>query len=264
MPQTGFIIIVGPAGSGKTTLTGELASFMENFGVSVATINFDPAVESLNYEPDIDVRDYVSVDEFTSKGLGPNGALIAAVDSLINHVSKIRERVEELKVNYIIVDTPGQLELFAFRAGGPVVLEALTHDYPTVVVFLMDSVFFEAPHGIVSVLTLATSVAMRFRKPQVNVVSKADLLVDEVLEEVIPRLGEEGFLESLVAKADNLDEFTRDLAIRISQALYESGFIGEVIPVSVKDPNSLAALYSKIQQILAGGDDYGIYDVVGD
>jgi len=197
-----------------------------------------------------------------AKGLGPNGALISAVDSLINYVFDIRGILEDIKPDYVIVDTPGQMELFAYRHGGPLVLDALTHGYPSLTVFLVDAIFLENPSSIVSALTLASSVAVRLRRPQINVVSKADLLLPEILNDVIPRLGEEGFLESLVDSDETVDPYTRTLMLNLSAALYKAGFVGEIIPVSVTMPETLDALYAKIQQILSGGEEYKFYDIV--
>jgi GTPase SAR1 family protein len=254
-----FIVLVGPAGSGKSTLTGELADHIESYGPTVARVNYDPAAEELNYSPDVDIRSYVKAEDFIVEGLGPNGALIAAVDSSIEYVYEIREKLLDINPDYVIIDTPGQLELFAYRVGGPLVLDAITHDFPTVVVFLMDAMFFDNPAGIVSILTLASSVAVRLKKPQINVVSKSDLLSPDVISDIIPRLGEEGFLSELL-ESEDLDPFLRSLSQKLSEALVESGFIGEVLPVSSRDPKTLDMLYAKIQQILAQGDDYKLYD----
>jgi len=251
-----FIVIVGTAGSGKSTLTGELADHMESFGVSVARLNFDPAAETLPYEPEVDVRDYVSVTEFMDKGLGPNGALIAAVDSIINNVFDLREKLTSINPDYVIVDTPGQMELFAYRHGGPLVLDALTHGYEAMTVFLIDSVFFEKPSSIIASLALASSVALRLRKPQVNIVSKSDLLIADIIEEIIPRLSDPLFLAQMVEEDRDSPGDLKVLMRLIAEALSTAGFIGEVIPVSVNDPRSLDALYAKIQQVLSRGEDY--------
>ena len=257
-----FIILVGPAGSGKSTLTGELASHMEGFGVSVAKVNFDPAVEVLPYEPEVDVRDYVTAEELMKKeGLGPNGALVVAVDSLINYVSDIRKRIEGLEADYVIIDTPGQLELFAYRIGGPLVLDSLVIDNPVATVFLADAIFMDNPASMISIFTLASSVAVRLKKPQVNVISRADLLASDVYE-IIDRINEDGFLTGLLDRDARLPGDLKTLSHYLSDALYNAGFLGDVFTVSVKDPDSLATLYAKLQQILAAGDDYRFYDTI--
>ena len=258
--MTRYVVLVGTAGSGKSHLTAALADAIEDAGGAAARVNLDPAAVSLPYEPTVDVRRYVKAEDFMAEGLGPNGALIAAVDHAFNYAREIKNDVEEVNPDYAIIDTPGQLELFAFRAGGPLVLDVIVGDSPSVVVFLMDAVFFEKPSSIVSVLMLASSTAARLLRPQINVVSKADLLLPEVEEEIIPSLGDHGFLASLVMEEEGIDGSTRAFLARMAEALYETGFIGEVLTVSIRRPETVTALYGKIQQIVAGGDDYVALD----
>ncbi|GBF09267.1 putative ATP/GTP-binding protein [Aeropyrum pernix] len=259
----GYIIVTGTAGAGKSSLVGALADRMASLGANVATLNLDPAAEKLPYDPSVDARDYVSVAELMDKGLGPNGALVAAVDSLINHVLDIREEIDYYSPDYVVVDTPGQLELFAYRVGGPLVLRGIMGDYNGVNIFLIDSIFIDNAISLVSALLLASSVAVRLGLPQVNAVSKADMLLPEVREEVIPRLGEPGFLEFLLEKDKTYEGAGKALAEELARAIETTGFIGEVLQASVLEPETITLLAAKAQQILAGGDDYKIYDITG-
>ncbi len=255
-----FVVLVGPAGSGKSTLARFLAGFIESRGGSALLVNLDPAVESLPYDPHVDVRAYVRLEDFTREGLGPNGALVAAVGSLVNFISDIRRSIDEYNADIVIVDTPGQLEVFAYRVSGSAVLHMLAGEDPAMTLFLMDAPFFEDPLSIVSALTLASSVFVRLRLPQLNLATKADLLAEEVLEEIIPRLGEEGFLEGLVYRfsdAAGVDAVTRDLAVKLAEAVTASGFLGEVLPVSVHDDESIARVYARILQFFTGGHEFG-------
>ncbi|MDP8002859.1 MAG: ATP/GTP-binding protein [Caldisphaera sp.] len=255
-----YIILVGTAGAGKSTLASELSTVMEDSDANIALVNFDPAADKLPYDPDVDVRNYVKIEDFLDKGLGPNGSLISAVDSLINYADKIRNEIDKLKPDFTIIDTPGQLELFAYRIGGPLVLNSIIYNEKSVVVFLMDSIFFDNPANIVSILTLASSVNTRFKKPQINIISKSDLLIKEVISEVIPRLHEEGYLESLLMESKDIDGMTLDLSLSLAKALYLSGYFGDIIPVNIFDELSLKELYGKIQDILTEGEDYKIYN----
>ncbi len=254
-----IVLLVGTAGSGKSVLAGVLKERIELFGATAITVNLDPAVRVLPYEPNVDCRRYVSYEELLEQGLGPNGAMIASVDKLVFSIDEILNEVEEYKADYVIIDTPGQMEVFAYRAGGQILARAFQGYGPTLTVFLIDALFFEDPLSIVSALSLSSSVALRFQLPQLNVASKADLLLPEVVEEILPRLGEEGFLESLIDAKEDVNAQTRLMAKRMLEAVREAGFIGEVLPISAFAPETVDALYGRMQQILGGGEEPSAY-----
>ena len=55
-------LVVGMAGSGKTSIVTCLKTLHEQGGESVYTINLDPAVRDTPYNPNIDIRDTVDYD----------------------------------------------------------------------------------------------------------------------------------------------------------------------------------------------------------
>ena len=94
---------IGTAGSGKTLLTEKLISLYNDKGNSVASINLDPGVRSLPYTPDFDIREYIDIDSVMEKyQLGPNGALIFAVDLIATKIDEIQSALDVMNVDYAI------------------------------------------------------------------------------------------------------------------------------------------------------------------
>ncbi len=56
-------LVVGPAGSGKSTFCHVLQEVCEQQGRTLKVCNLDPAAETLKYKCDIDIRDLVSLDD---------------------------------------------------------------------------------------------------------------------------------------------------------------------------------------------------------
>jgi len=253
-----FVIFVGPAGSGKSHLVDALGDWMEYNEVSAARLNLDPAAEWLPYEPDVDIRDYVDARSVMQKyQLGPNGALVAAVDMTIEYVDKIREEVESTGANYVLVDTPGQMELFAFRDSGPYIVRELVGGKRAVTVFVVDAVFASKPASLASVLFLALSTRFRLRLPQVNVVSKTDLLQPEMIEEIEERLNNPDELYAALVTG-GLDPSMAEAAVKALEALAPSEAYAPspVRFVSAVSGYGLDDLYAALQQVLAGGEDF--------
>jgi hypothetical protein len=251
-------MVVGPAGSGKSYLVDALSDWLEANEVSVARVNLDPAAEWLPYAPDVDVRDYVDARTVMQKyKLGPNGALVASIDMLVDHVDNIRSEIEATKMNYVLIDTPGQMELFAFRDTGPYILRELVYGNKSVIVFLVDAVLVSNPRSLASSLFLALSTRLRMGLPQVNVVSKADLLQPEQMERIEEELNNPEILySSLIARG--VDPLVAEATIKALEALSppESSISMPLRFVSSVSGYGLDDLYAAIQQVLAGGEDF--------
>lgn len=108
------IFILGPAGSGKSLLAKNFSEYLISEGYKVRLANLDPGVLYLSYKPDFDVRTIFTVESIMrEKNLGPNGAILEAMDRLAGvNLPKFED------ADYILFDTPGQLEPFLFRETG--------------------------------------------------------------------------------------------------------------------------------------------------
>lgn len=173
------VFFIGTAGSGKSTLVSALSNWLEDQGYDVGVINLDPAAEFLPYVPDIDIRDRISARKIMKQyRLGPNASIIAAVDMVVTEIERIKEEMEVIGAPMYLIDTPGQMELFAFRQSGAYLVQRLS-DVHSLVVYVADASYVQTIEGFATTMLLALSSRIRFKKPQVLVVNKVDLLSEE-------------------------------------------------------------------------------------
>ena len=217
---------------------------------SVITFNLDPGVKHIPYIPDIDVRDYIILDEVMDKyGLGPNGAMILASDLMVNYLDDFKDEIDEYNAEWVLVDTAGQLELFAFRETGPLIASSLGFgSIQKAVTFLFDSNFVRRPNGFISTLLLAASVQFRFRNiSQLNILSKVDLLDEEQIEMII------NWSQDFQALTDSTNEreagLIRELSMLISEVFIQMGSTAELIPCTTKEEEGLSFIFGSLQRI---------------
>ena len=248
-----MLFTVGMAGSGKSSLTGAYLDWLRSKDRDVIVVNLDPGATSLPYTPDIDAKKYVDIEQLKlDYGLGPNGALIMASDILANHVEEIREEIKGNNPETVLVDTPGQIELFAFREGGRFLANELVEEGGAVI-YLMDAPFTRSPLNYISNLYLAAAIYSRIPQPQIHVLSKSDMITEDEIEKIIEWTSDLDRLdhELLNSKEQNLTLITRDLA----NAVFATGLVSEPIPVSSKDNSGLLDLDVAVTRILSGGEE---------
>jgi len=245
--------IIGTAGSGKSLLTAAFSEWLRGKEQSVCIVNLDPGVTTLPYEPDVDVRDYIVIEDIMRKyQLGPNGALIMAADLLAAEVDRIRGDIEDFRSDIVLVDTPGQMELFAFRSSGPHIAHGLTND-PRSVVYLFDAAFSSNPLNFVSNLFLAAAVFNRFLLPQVHVLSKVDLLSPKQIDAILDWSEDEEYLRTAIET--QLTPQKMLLSRGVLQAITDVGLTFGLIPVSAKEQSGLVDLYAELTRIFTGGEE---------
>lgn len=248
------VFIIGTAGSGKSLLTASLDEWLKLAKQQTATINLDPGTITLPYTPDVDVRDYIKTNQIMEEyKLGPNGALIMAADLIAEQAEKLGREIESFNPDIVIVDTPGQMELFAFRASGPYIASELTKE-PKAIVYLFDSVFSLNPLNYVSNLFLSAAVYNRFFIPQISVLSKCDLLPPEELKRVVDWSTSPKALETAIE--EKLSGTKRLLSRNMMHAIHRLGLRFLLIPTSSKTNEGLINLTAALERTLTGGEKF--------
>ncbi|KAK0545487.1 hypothetical protein OC846_005652 [Tilletia horrida] len=212
IPRATSIIIIGMAGSGKSTFAAKLANHVGPSAVAAAArqtaagaageskgkgraesmeqdeeqqqrprpycVNLDPAVAGLGYEPNVDIRDTVDYAKVMKDyNLGPNGGILTALnlfttkfDQVLGIVEKRAEEVDE-----VILDTPGQIEIFTWSASGSIITDALGSAMPTCVAYIIDTPRTIAPATFMSNMLYACSIMYKSKLPFILVFNKTDL-----------------------------------------------------------------------------------------
>lgn len=258
-----YVYFVGTAGSGKSTLVDVFSRWLREHEQDVVTVNLDPGVKWLPYGPDVDVRDYINFEKvMTEFSLGPNGAFIACADMIASFAEKLKEEAEKDNPNYILVDTPGQMELFAFREAGRAITSMLCSER-TAVVYLVDASFLKRPSSLAASLLLSASVHFSLLRPQVCVLSKSDLLTKKDREVVVRWFDNIEYVCEVMAREENamLSDFSRS----IMQVLTELESLTKIIPISSITGEGIDELFAELQRIFAGGGeefvDVGLFRV---
>jgi GTPase SAR1 family protein len=245
--------IIGTAGSGKSLLTAAFSEWLKMSKQDVAVVNLDPGTLKLPYSPDVDIRNYVDIGNLMEKyGLGPNGALIMAADLIADEIENISKDIEDANADIVLVDTPGQMELFAFRASGPYIVNALTRE-PKAMVYLFDAVFSINPFNYVSNMFLSAAVYNRFFQPQVHLLSKCDLLPKKEVERITDWAANPRALENSI---EQLEGTKRLFSRNIMHAISQLGLKFLLIPVSAKTNEGLINFNITLERILTGGEKY--------
>lgn len=247
------IYFVGTAGAGKTSLVGAFQRWLKLQSLDCVTVNLDPGAESLPYSPEYDIREWLSLRKVMDDyGLGPNGAQIACADILAARIGEIRDILEDFKTPYILIDTPGQLELFAFRKSSRLVLESLT-DERSALMFLIDPILAKVPSGFISQLMLAATVQFRFSLPIMNILSKSDLLDEREMGEI--RAWAQDPYRLQTAAEQEISGPLAQFNVEMFRALDTVGAFRNFITVSSETLVGMEDVYQAIQNYFFGGEE---------
>ena len=233
-------------------LTSKIYDYYTSNGAFVAILNLDPGVESLPYTCDIDVRDQIDIVSIMKQyELGPNGALIMANDLIASKIDQLQDQIDDVNPDYLLIDTPGQIELFAYRTSGPFLVQNLNLD-EKMSIFLFDGALVTTPVNFVSIALLATSIKLRLGLPTINVLTKTDLIGDK-LKDILNWSTNLSALENSISKEVDGESYT--LTTTILRSLNLGGFAQGLIPISNSTGEGMVNLQSALSRSINLGEE---------
>ena len=174
-----------------------------------------------------------------------------ANDLIASKIDDLQNEIDNVNPDYLIVDTPGQIELFAYRASGPFLIQNLNVE-EKVSIFLHDGSLMTSPTNFVSIALLATSVKLRLGLSQINVLTKTDLIEDKI-KDILKWSTNMASLEDALAKDADGESYT--LAINILRSLNLGGFAQGIIPISNATGEGMVNLQAALSRVLNLGEE---------
>ncbi|KAL4865214.1 hypothetical protein BDV12DRAFT_174933 [Aspergillus spectabilis] len=187
------VLVMGPAGAGKTTFCNALIQHLQTTRRSCFYINLDPAAETFQYEPDLDIRELITLEDVMEEmGLGPNGGLIYCFEFLLQNLDFLSEAIDPLSEEYLIIfDMPGQIELYTHVPLLPSLVQFLSRAGPLNInlcaAYLLESTFVVDKAKFFAGTLSAMSAMLMLEMPHVNILTKMDQVRDMVSRRELKR-----------------------------------------------------------------------------
>jgi GPN-loop GTPase len=166
------------AGTGKTRLVQRLNSHLLSKEKNPYIVNLDPAVLEVPYQANIDIRDSLSYKTVMEEyGLGPNGAIITSLNLFSTKFDQILKVLEQRvrEVDMVILDTPGQIEVFTWSASGTIILESIATISPSILLYIVDTPrCLENVSAFMANMLYSCSILFKSQLPLIVVFNKID------------------------------------------------------------------------------------------
>jgi len=189
------IVCVGMAGSGKTTFMQRINSHLHGKGTPPYLLNLDPAVRKVPFDSNIDIRDSVNYREVMKQyNLGPNGGILTSLNLFATKIDQVLGILEKRCLprpaasdtssstptadipKHILIDTPGQIEVFVWSASGSILLDSLASSFPTVLAYIIDTPrSTQSTSTFMSNMLYAISILYKTKLPMILVFNKNDV-----------------------------------------------------------------------------------------
>ncbi|XP_039636074.1 GPN-loop GTPase 3 isoform X2 [Perca fluviatilis] len=171
-----------------STYCSTMVQHLQTLNRSAQVVNLDPAAEHFDYPVMADIRELIQVDdvmEDASLRFGPNGGLVFCMEYFANNFDWLGESLGHVEDDYILFDCPGQIELYTHLPVMKQLVEQLQQwEFRVCGVFLVDSQFMVESFKFISGVMVALSAMVSLEIPQINIMTKMDLLSPKAKKEI--------------------------------------------------------------------------------
>lgn len=228
MENTQFVI-VGMAGSGKTTFCQRVVSWIMEHELkqkvaaikiksdtkpmhpikTLEIVNMDPAVANTKIPPTIDIRDHVDFKEVMEKyDLGPNGAMLTCLNLFL------LKKIDLYSKKYTVVDAPGQIDAFTWCSPAKIIYKRKN----TMILYVIDVSDEISDYAMLSNLIFAAT--LKHKNPDAKVMlvfNKIDLCADKTKPEK--------YLDSFYVAENTVETDVNTLSVFFSEFYEDLPFI---------------------------------------